>query len=35
MQIKVLLGCFKWKAIWCGENLILLPFVTFSSIVKK
>ena len=35
MQIKVFCGCFTWKAIWCGENRILLPFVTFNSIVKK
>ena len=34
-MINVLCGCFTWKAIWCGENLILLPEVTFSSIVKK
>ena len=35
MQMKVLLGWRMWNAIWCGENLILLLFVTFSSIVKK
>ena len=35
MQMKVLFGCFTWKAIWCGENLILLPLVTFNSTVKK
>ena len=23
-KIKVSLGCVVWKAIWCGENLILL-----------
>ena len=35
MQIKVLCGCFLWKAIWCGEKRTLLPFVTLSSTVKK
>ena len=35
MQMNVLLGWRMWNAIWCGENRILLPFVTFSSIVKK
>ena len=34
-MINVLLGCFTWNAIWCGENLILLPLVTLSSNVKK
>ena len=34
-MINVLLGCLTWKAIWCGENLILLPLVTFNSTVKK
>ena len=34
-KIKVLFGCFTWKLIWCGENVTLLLFVTFSSIVKK
>jgi len=35
MQMKVLLGWRMWNAIWCGENRILLLFVTFSSRVKK
>ena len=34
-MINVFCGCFTWKLIWCGENLILLPFVTFNSTVKK
>ena len=34
-KMNVLLGCVVWKAIWCGENLILLLFVTFNSTVKK
>jgi len=34
-MIKVLCGCLIWKAIWCGLNFNLLPFVTFNSIVKK
>jgi len=34
-KIKVLCGCFTWKLIWWGENLTLLLFVTFNSIVKK
>ena len=34
-MINVLCGCFTWKAIWCGENLSLLPRVTFNSTVKK
>ena len=34
-RIKVLSGCFTWKAIWCGENRSLLPLVTFNSIVQK
>ena len=34
-KIKVSFGCVVWKAIWCGENLILLLFVTFNSTVKK
>ena len=33
--INVLCGCFTWKAIWCGENLILFPLQTFNSTVKK
>jgi hypothetical protein len=35
IMIKVFLGCLEWKAIWWGENLIFLLFVTFSSIVQK
>ena len=31
----VFVGCLIWKAIWCGENAILLLFVTFNSTVKK
>ena len=34
-MINVLLGCFTWKAIWCGENRTLLPVVTFNSSVKN
>ena len=34
-KIKVFFGCFTWNAIWWGENLTLLLFVTFSSTVKK
>ena len=34
-KMKVSLGCVVWKAIWCGENLILLLFTTFNSTVKK
>ena len=34
-MMKVLCGCFTWNAIWCGENLSFLPFVTFNSTVKK
>ena len=34
-SINVFCGCFTWNAIWCGENLILLPDVTFNSTVKK
>ncbi len=34
-KIKVLLGCFTWNAIWCGERRTLLLFVTLSSTVKK
>ena len=34
-MINVLLGCLTWKLIWCGENRILLPLVTFNSTVKK
>jgi hypothetical protein len=35
IMIKVFFGCLEWKAIWCGENLTFLLFVTFSSIVQK
>ena len=35
MQMKVLCGCFTWKAIWCGLKRTLLLLVTFNSIVKK
>ena len=34
-MINELLGWRTWKAIWCGENLILFPLHTFSSTVKK
>ena len=34
-MINVLVGCFTWKLIWCGERRTLLPFVTLSSTVKK
>ena len=34
-MINVLCGCLTWKAIWCGENLILFPLQTFNSTVKK
>jgi len=34
-MINVLCGCLIWKAIWCGENLILFPLHTFNSTVKK
>ena len=34
-KINVFLGCDLWKAIWCGENLTLFPFVHLSSKVKK
>ena len=34
-RIKVFFGCFTWKDIWCGERRILLPNVTFNSIVIK
>lgn len=29
------MGCVTWNAIWCGEKVILLVFVTLSSTVKK
>ena len=34
-KIKLFLGCCTCHAIWCGENLILLLFATFSSTVKN
>ena len=34
-RIKLFLGCFTWNAIWCGENLIFIPLVTFNYTVKK
>ena len=34
-MMNVLLGWRAWNAIWCGENLTLLLFVTFNSSVKK
>ena len=34
-MINVLCGCFTWKLIWWGENLILFPLHTFNSTVKK
>jgi len=34
-MINVLCGCFTWKAIWWGLNLILFPWHTFNSTVKK
>ena len=34
-KIKLLRGCFTWKAIWCGLKRTLLPLVTFNSTVKK
>ena len=34
-MINVLSGWRLWKAIWCGENLIFLLFVTLSSRVQK
>ena len=34
-KINVFLGCTKCHEIWCGENRIFLPFVTFSSTVKN
>jgi len=34
-MMKVFVGCFTWNAIWCGEKVILLLFVTFNSTVKK
>ena len=34
-KIQVFVGCVTWNAIWCGEKVILLVFVTLSSTVKK
>ena len=34
-MMNVFFGCVLWKAIWCGENLSLLPRVTFNSTVKN
>ena len=34
-MMNVLVGWRAWNAIWCGENLTLLLFVTFNSSVKK
>ena len=34
-KIKLFFGCCTCHAIWCGENRIFLPFVTFSSTVKN
>ncbi len=34
-MIQVFVGCLIWKAIWCGEKVILLLFVTFNSTVKN
>ena len=34
-MINVLFEWRIWKAIWCGENVTLLPLVTFSSTVKN
>ena len=28
-------GCVIWNAIWCGEKVIFLLLITFSSTVKK
>ncbi len=33
--MNVFVGCLTWNAIWCGENVTLLLFVTFSSTVKN
>ena len=33
--MKVFVGCLIWKAIWCGEKVIFLLFVTFNSTVKN
>ena len=34
-MMKVFVGCFTWNAIWCGEKVNFLLFVTFNSTVKK
>ena len=34
-KMNVFFGCMIWKAIWWGENLILLAEVAFNSTVKK
>jgi len=34
-RIQVLVGCFTWNAIWCGEKAIFLLVVTFNSTVKN
>ena len=34
-KIKLLIGCFTWNAIWCGEKRTFLLLVTLNSIVKK
>ena len=34
-KIKLFFGCCTCHAIWCGENRIFLPFVTFNSTVKN
>ena len=34
-MINVFKGCLTWNAIWCGENVTLLPLVTFNSTVKN
>ena len=33
--MNVFVGCFTWNAIWCGEKVNFLLFVTFNSTVKK
>ncbi len=33
--MNVLVGCLIWYAIWCGEKVSFLLFVTLSSTVKK
>ena len=34
-MMNVFVGCFTWNAIWCGEKVNFLLFVTFNSTVKK